>query len=548
MSSSRQSLESLEMFRSPLGQSLDRISVSSAEKRTRWASKLEEIETKLGETELINSDLNQMRAELNRKIIELEKAQKPLIDENRKLQGRNKNLQQEIKKLEQQLSHAKDDFYTMKDAHERIRKENFTLKGKRTNAEKLEQLDRYRQQILEYSKCITALRTSGLAKDRRYELLVSKYKRLRTCCRSGDHESDNRSTNGSECSLDDIIISNTIHENFEQQSHQPIPCEGQSFKMLGREEENVYIARVKLLESQIDELREEIAASRDHNELLEFQVLEMEETTNPTLAQLIEKIRRMKKKSRLSSEELLILNQIEKFFDGVIRSCGCSVNIESENEKDEKLLSLKNSCLALEKTLASSEEQKTCLEKLTDELKLEKTELEKKLTEEKFKTDETQKKAEKSNEELLGLKQIIDKITKENNELCDKNKKLEKDIEDLKEQIRPIKTELERRYEETKYKLSIALEKVHEYENMESVKPEVTQNVQDLRELEEYNTHLENQVTAQTEIIDLLKDKLKEQNYVSELIARFKEEGKTLSDCVHIFQEMENKKNGIMQA
>ncbi|CAI4223724.1 unnamed protein product [Auanema sp. JU1783] len=513
MSSSRQSLESLEMFRSPLGQSLDRISVSSAEKRTRWASKLEEIETKLGETELINSDLNQMRAELNRKIIELEKAQKPLIDENRKLQGRNKNLQQEIKKLEQQLSHAKDDFYTMKDAHERIRKENFTLKGKRTNAEKLEQLDRYRQQILEYSKCITALRTSGLAKDRRYELLVSKYKRLRTCCRSGDHESDNRSTNGSECSLDDIIISNTIHENFEQQSHQPIPCEGQSFKMLGREEENVYIARVKLLESQIDELREEIAASRDHNELLEFQVLEMEETTN-----------------------------------GVIRSCGCSVNIESENEKDEKLLSLKNSCLALEKTLASSEEQKTCLEKLTDELKLEKTELEKKLTEEKFKTDETQKKAEKSNEELLGLKQIIDKITKENNELCDKNKKLEKDIEDLKEQIRPIKTELERRYEETKYKLSIALEKVHEYENMESVKPEVTQNVQDLRELEEYNTHLENQVTAQTEIIDLLKDKLKEQNYVSELIARFKEEGKTLSDCVHIFQEMENKKNGIMQA
>lgn len=49
-----------------------------------------------------------------------------------------------------------------KDGYERLMKENQSLKEKRAFPEKLEELDRYRNQVLEYSKCITALRQSAL--------------------------------------------------------------------------------------------------------------------------------------------------------------------------------------------------------------------------------------------------------------------------------------------------------------------------------------------------------------------------------------------------
>lgn len=49
-----------------------------------------------------------------------------------------------------------------KDDYERLVKDNQNLKERRAFPEKLEELDRYRNQVLEYSKCITALRQAGL--------------------------------------------------------------------------------------------------------------------------------------------------------------------------------------------------------------------------------------------------------------------------------------------------------------------------------------------------------------------------------------------------
>lgn len=114
----------------------------------------------------------------NKKIVELEKNQRPLIDQNRKVSDRNKVLLGEVKKVEQKLCHSQDDYLTLvsppflnwyyhfqKDAHDRLVKENATLKEKRAYPEKLEELDRYRNQVLEYSKCITALRSAGLVRE-----------------------------------------------------------------------------------------------------------------------------------------------------------------------------------------------------------------------------------------------------------------------------------------------------------------------------------------------------------------------------------------------
>ncbi len=109
----------------------------------------------------------------NRKIVELERAQKPLIEANRRLTDRNRSLQLELKKFEQKLCHSQDDYLSLvvqlqynhtfqRDVYERLVKENTGLKEKRSFPEKLEEFERYRNQVLEYSKCITALRQSGI--------------------------------------------------------------------------------------------------------------------------------------------------------------------------------------------------------------------------------------------------------------------------------------------------------------------------------------------------------------------------------------------------
>ncbi|KAJ1348342.1 hypothetical protein KIN20_003627 [Parelaphostrongylus tenuis] len=296
--------------------------------RTRWLLRLEEIETRLADSETLNSDMHQIRAELKKKIVELEKSQKPLIEQNRKINDRNKLLQQEVKKLEQKLCHCQDDFLTLKDAHERLVKEHAQLKEKRAYPEKMEELERYRVQVLEYSKCITALRSSGLEKDRRYELLVQKLKRLRKCLKKGETDDDRQSIVGSDCSTESYISLDAIAEDFEsfntdidinyqtlyrenselQKALQAVKLNpaavedsllrdqltcaqttiAQQQILLNKNDEmirhlkNVAASqadRIRQLEQQIEDMDRELCASREAHELLEFQVLEKEENS-----------------------------------------------------------------------------------------------------------------------------------------------------------------------------------------------------------------------------------------------------------------------------
>ncbi|CAJ0954155.1 unnamed protein product, partial [Mesorhabditis belari] len=177
--------------------------------RQRWQTRMEEIEERLALSETLNSDMNNIKADLNKKIVELEKTQKPIGDQNRKLAERNKNLSHEQKRIEKEMAEMKDALITIRDSHDRLTKENAHLREKRVfPQEKMDELERLRTQILEHSKCITALRQSGLEKDRRYDVMVQKFKRLKKCIRKTSEEpgDDNRSTVESTCSEGKLTV------------------------------------------------------------------------------------------------------------------------------------------------------------------------------------------------------------------------------------------------------------------------------------------------------------------------------------------------------
>ncbi|KJH41246.1 hypothetical protein DICVIV_12782 [Dictyocaulus viviparus] len=124
-------------------------------------------------------------------------------------------------------------------------------------------------------------------------------------------------------------------------------------------------------------------------------------------------------------------------------------------------------------------------------------------------------------------KVAIKQLEEEKNQLNEKVEQLSSEFEKLKEDQRPsIRTELERRYEDLRYRLNTALEKIHKYELViESAKKsenttysEVLQ--QDLIQLKEYNEHLERQFQTQTDIIETLKNKLIEQKAFADLIQK----------------------------
>uniref|UniRef100_A0A915LIN5 Uncharacterized protein n=2 Tax=Meloidogyne incognita group TaxID=654580 RepID=A0A915LIN5_MELJA len=99
-----------------------------------------------------------------------------------------------------------------------VLKENEALREQRAFPEKLEELGRYRNQVLEMSKCITALRQSAAEKDRRQEMLIIKLKRMRMRA-SGQQESDRQScAAGSEGSVEDSgsLGLDTIAEDLDE--------------------------------------------------------------------------------------------------------------------------------------------------------------------------------------------------------------------------------------------------------------------------------------------------------------------------------------------
>uniref|UniRef100_A0AC34PV11 Uncharacterized protein n=1 Tax=Panagrolaimus sp. JU765 TaxID=591449 RepID=A0AC34PV11_9BILA len=295
--------------------------------RQRLQQKLDEAEAKIIEATVVNSEMMQIKAELNKKIVEFEKNQRPLIEQNKRLSDRNRIIQQELKKLEENLCHSQDDFLTLKDAYERLNKENAALKELRAFPEKLKELDRYRSQVLEYSKCINALRQSGLEKDRRYELLVQKFKRMKKCLARKMDDDDRQSSYGSEGSAESSINLDTITEDIDEALDIDPASFGYETDIASKlsafsfGEEQILKEQLELANSTINELQMALASqtsmsdfqnrlnltisqqekkihdlqsecsalklklmnSEENNDLLEFQILELRENSNSDL-------------------------------------------------------------------------------------------------------------------------------------------------------------------------------------------------------------------------------------------------------------------------
>ncbi|KAI6239034.1 Janus kinase and microtubule-interacting protein 1 [Aphelenchoides fujianensis] len=267
--------------------------------RVRWQQKLEEAEEKLSQFSVVNTDLAQTKAQLNKKIIDIEKNQKPVIESNRRLVDRNRALLDSVKNLEESLSFVRDEKLTLKDQYDRLVKENASLKEQRAFPEKLEELERYRGQVLEYSKCITALRQSLVDKDRRHDLLVQKLRKIKKALllRRGDDD-DRQSCIGSEGSTDldtiadleedpTLMMNGELQPTISEQLEAANATISELRAILGGTEDldkpPSLISRVsrlqeehKAMEERSDRLALELANARDTNDLLEFQLAEFQ--------------------------------------------------------------------------------------------------------------------------------------------------------------------------------------------------------------------------------------------------------------------------------
>ncbi|CAD6185010.1 unnamed protein product [Caenorhabditis auriculariae] len=653
--------------------------------RSRWHTRLDDIEKRLVESETINSEMLIIKAELNKKIVDMERNQKPLIEQNRKLGDRNKNLQQEIRKVEQKFCHSQDDFLTLKDAHERILKENLALKEKRTSPEKLEELDRYRNQVLEYSKCITALRSSGLEKDRRYEMLVQKFKRLRKCLKKGENDDDKASTVGSDCSAASSVSLDTITEDFEEAlekdiqtnyqalyrenaelqralnelritsadlSEESILREQISFAHTTIAQQQILIdanqemmsqaaqlkstvmnqqEKIRDLEHQIEEMNHRLAAQKDTNDLLEFQVLEMEENSRQDvqpdkndksseteenfekpefsledvdyesaeqIAQLKQKLSGLRKASNLTLEQCKIVARADNYIShlenrietsaGEISKCNTELSDAASSIADQKLLNeklraevaqLENKTGVQQKKLeeyeiqvkelqvqitALAEDNKKIGEtdslrkqiadfdgqkqNLNSELKTLSKELgktrfslqgkESDLEKERKMTDalssqlqqlvrSSQEEANRKEEEIQKLRAsiqeketVIEESEKKKQSMRLEYDQLKKEYEDFKAEQRPgIRTELERRFEETRFSSKLPKKAEDNGKTQRAIRKK------ELIELKEFNAHLERQFQSQTDIIEVLKNKIVQHKSFSDLVNKLAEMG-----------------------
>ncbi|VDN57483.1 unnamed protein product [Dracunculus medinensis] len=94
-------------------------------------------------------------------------------------------------------------------------------------------------------------------------------------------------------------------------------------------------------------------------------------------------------------------------------------------------------------------------------------------------------------------------------------------VKQLRDEIRPainLRSDLERRFEESRYRLKCALANIHEYEEeismLKSQECGLKARIKELEDIElqyqrdrEYTTQLESQFASQVQIIDVLKQK-----------------------------------------
>uniref|UniRef100_A0A0K0EWP6 JAKMIP_CC3 domain-containing protein n=1 Tax=Strongyloides venezuelensis TaxID=75913 RepID=A0A0K0EWP6_STRVS len=476
--------------------------------RNRWQQRLDETEEKLLELSNANSHMMQIKAQLNKKIIEFEKNQRPLIEQNKRLNERNKILTQEVRKINDKLTHAQTDMISLKDSYDRLIKENSMLKEQRTFPEKLKELDRYRNQALEYSKCITALRQSGMEKDKRFELLLQKYRRMRRAVLnkvSTDNDEDKLSQFGSDCSVESFSYLDTINEdliefeNVERQiKSEFLDCNEKNIDSVHKEEIkhlNDIIERQKNEISQLNEkynnLESEIASTRECNDLLEFQILEMTENMKEMLPICnIECERKMY--NELIKQIVSLINSTSQTIENaknnlpknitLLHNISSKLYIDMDNEIDHEKVRLINNRISIYgKNIQEILKERMECEKIHD--------------------------AER------------DAWKDELGKMYDQMQIALQNIKILEEKDYPIKSLLERRLEEARYRLKEALQTIENYEklmedaNIRLSQLELSEKRNDELEkkvnyLQSYVSEFEQQFAAQIDVINLLKKQL----------------------------------------
>uniref|UniRef100_A0A915LZH3 Uncharacterized protein n=1 Tax=Meloidogyne javanica TaxID=6303 RepID=A0A915LZH3_MELJA len=265
--------------------------------RQRWEKKLEEAEQKLCEAAANNAELDReiitqivSHQWTSRTLFDIHTTKyasnnaKPLIEQNKRLNDRLKAATTETKKLEQKMAFVQDEWLSLRDQYDRVLKENEALREQRAFPEKLEELGRYRNQVLEMSKCITALRQSAAEKDRRQEMLIIKLKRMRMRA-SGQQESDRQScAAGSEGSVEDSgslgldTIAEDLDEDVDLSTELLLNGRG-AIDNANHLEESTNHFREELDSFRKKErlLQQQLANVQSQNELLEFQLVELTE-------------------------------------------------------------------------------------------------------------------------------------------------------------------------------------------------------------------------------------------------------------------------------
>ncbi|KAF8356139.1 hypothetical protein PRIPAC_97762, partial [Pristionchus pacificus] len=517
--------------------------------RSRWINKMEEVEVRLAESESLNSDMNQIKAELNKKIVELEKNQRPMIDQNRKLNERNKNLTSEIKRLESKIAHHMDDFLTLKDSHERVVKENTSLKRERTFPEKLEELDRYRNQVLEYSKCITALRQAGLTVSKE---LQSNYEALYT-----ENEELARALHAMEA--DDFSLREQLaaaRATIAQLEH-TIECSNE--RALQMDNASQYkatiaqqVSKMQQMEDEIEKLQREMLVNEEQRDLLEFQVMELRlisehshqgssgnveveeidygliKLTYQEICDMKADMRTMKRAGNFTADQRRALAKAYAYLESLEAqwieheaTCPGRVRMDLNGNSAqllEEVCDLSKELGLVRYQLQTTEEELRAERSRTDALS-------NRLTVERDGViSELEAALKKQMDDLIAMREALN-VNKKRLEASEAERiKLQGDFnvlnaeyERFKAEQRPsIRTELERRFEETRYRLTEALSKIEKYEHVIDAARRVDENrstyadelQKELEECKEYNEHIERQFKTQTEIIDALKQRL----------------------------------------
>ncbi|CAJ0564540.1 unnamed protein product, partial [Mesorhabditis spiculigera] len=319
------------------------------------------------------------------------------------------------------------------------------------------------------------------------------------------------------------------------------------------------------LEETVDRLRNQLADTQEENELLEFQRIEKEieiETINeslhnaslseepfedleqPTVSQmstldkseLKTRLSEMRNSKNLPIEQrkamanaLAYLESLENFQQSNVSQTKDWADREEQYiDRIEKLQEEVDSVQQKKKQAISMEIQLSEMKQTTLELERAKQTQLKEMDKLRFVLQQK--------EEQLAMQSLPDADGAEAQKLREEVRRLEIEVEKLRNEQRPaIRTDLERRYEETKYRLHAALEKCSQFEIfVEAAKKRENKEFasalqEEIIEIKTYNEHLERQFHAQTEIIDALKHKIIQNRLFGELVAKC--EKLSLGEC-----------------